>query len=352
MLDSVPDETTELLIDLCTTTGPLTVEQPPEPTSPTKQGTAASYLSFMALNRGSTTEAAAPPSPTTTVATAKPESRRQGTVADDAKTLNGADTAAPSQLPSTKPSPPNPVKRPSPRVYFAHFVNHLDRFVLFLETVAARRWGQTLSGMVPVGFSLQPVEDEELDKADQVAVWNTLRELYLSLPSGSNPDAKLEEAFRSKALKVLQSDALPHDATHALMLCSTAHFTPGLVLLWERLGMHEDVLRFWMDRDKTGESGASGEVVRYLRLYGAARPQLYPLVLRFLTGEHSLLARHATDVAEVLEHIEAEKIMSPVAVVQVLSRNGVASVGLVKQWLMTRIKEAREDIRTVRSNDV
>ena len=38
------------------------------------------------------------------------------------------------------------------------------------------------------------------------------------------------------------------------------------------------------------------------------------------------------------------------AVIQVLSRNGIASVGLVKQWLMTRIKEFREEIHTVRSN--
>jgi hypothetical protein len=50
----------------------------------------------------------------------------------------------------------------------------------------------------------------------------------------------------------------------------------------------------------------------------------------------------------VLEHIETQKIMPPLGVIQVLSRNGVASVGLVKQWLMTRIKEAREEIHTVR----
>lgn len=48
----------------------------------------------------------------------------------------------------------------------------------------------------------------------------------------------------------------------------------------------------------------------------------------------------------VLEHIEREKIMPPLGVVQVLSRNGVASVGLVKQRLMTSIKESREEIHT------
>jgi len=42
--------------------------------------------------------------------------------------------------------------------------------------------------------------------------------------------------------------------------------------------------------------------------------------------------------------IDQEKIMPPLAIVQVLSRNSVASVGLVKQWLMTKIREAKEDI--------
>ena len=40
--------------------------------------------------------------------------------------------------------------------------------------------------------------------------------------------------------------------------------------------------------------------------------------------------------------------MPPVSVVQVLSRNGVASVGLVKEWLMARIKSAREEVEMVR----
>jgi len=37
-------------------------------------------------------------------------------------------------------------------------------------------------------------------------------------------------------------------------------------------------------------------------------------------------------------------VMSAIEVVQVLSRNDVASVGLVQAWLMERIKASREDI--------
>lgn len=350
MLQNLPNETTQLLIDICTSIGPLTFE--PEVISPAKHASGgSSYLSFMALNRGNATEQPAPPSPATPTAT-KADPRRQGSVIDDGTAGSGSGASTP---PQQQPLKPRPVKRPSPRAYFAHFVDHLDRFVIFLETVALRRWGQSVDGAVSSAPHAAEVPiDEEADARDQAAVWNTLLELYLSLPADVPEDDPAAGAFRDKALRLLHATpALPYDATHALILCSSRAFTPGLVLLWEQRGMHEDVLRFWMDRHRAGgDDGASAQVVRYLNLYGAERPALYPLVLRFLTSTHELLARHADDVGRVLEHIEAEKIMSPVSVVQVLSRNGVASVGLVKQWLMTRIRESREEIQTVRQHSI
>jgi hypothetical protein len=311
-----------------------------EPVSPKSAGP--SYLSFMALSRPAAAEAPPPPSPTATTVTARPEARRRASLTATATTDEATPSASGTTTPALQP-PPRPVRRPSPRVFFAHFVHHLDRFVGFLEAVAARRWGQAVDGAAPAPTAEPPL-DADADRADQAAVWNTLLELYLTLP----PDAPDDSPARAKALRLLQRAGLPYDPTHALILCSTRAFTPGLVLLWERAGMHEDALRLWMDRARGGDAGASDEVVRALRAYGPGRPALYPLVLRFLTSSKALLARHRADVADVLEHIEREKIMSPVEVVQALSRNDVASVGLVKQWLMTRIREAREEIKTVR----
>jgi hypothetical protein len=357
LLNNLPEETTQLMIDICTSTGPLAQDMP-EVASPTKQSTGASYLSFMALSRGSATDTTpVPPSPTATTITAKPDSssRRQASIMEDATPSGsisgmaaGSGTGAGSGSGSTTPSLPSwkskPVRRPSPRIFFAHFVDHLDRFVGFLEAVALRRWGQAIDGSVPNDFTKELAMDEAQDKTDQAAVWNTLLELYLTLPVTSGPGLV---SSPTAATTEKEKDNSDKDAALFREKAIRRSFIPGLVLLWERRGMHEDVLRLWMDRSRSGETGASAEVVRYLRAYGNDRPALYPLVLRFLTSTNELLQRHRKDVEDVLEHIEAEKIMSPVAVVQVLSRNNVASVGLVKQWLMTRIKEAREEIRTV-----
>ncbi|KAJ7456594.1 hypothetical protein FB451DRAFT_1143264 [Mycena latifolia] len=358
MLDSLPEETTQLLIDLCTSTGPLpeAEEEMPNTAASTKAlfsaGTAApSYLSYLALNRNSVVLDAPPPSPS--IKTVKP-----GDTASRRDSVHESRASTPPPTPSvhtTAPHkrPPAPLKPPpkmlSPRIYFAHFVDHMDQFIIFLETVAQRRWGQSVESIEDVSVApvSEPLPDEH-DRPDQVAVWNTLLELYLTLPDSpahgmASEDDDESGPLRRKALRVLKSTTLPYDPTHALILCSSRGYTRGLVLLWERMGMYEDVLRFWMD---SGEPGASDEVVRRLAAYGATRPQLYLVVLRYLTSTPVLLARHEADVRRVLEHIDNEGIATPLGIIQVLARNDVASVGLVKEWLMMRIQTARSEIQS------
>ncbi|KAJ7814129.1 hypothetical protein B0H14DRAFT_2850933 [Mycena olivaceomarginata] len=360
MLDSLPEETTQLLIDLCTPAGGVVME-PEEEVPNTAASTKAlfsagsngpSYLSYLALNRNSLVLDAPPPS-TPSIKTVKPETAsRRASVHESPPQTPSVHTTAPSRRPLAPLKPPP--KLLSPRLYFAHFVDHMDQFIVFLETVAQRRWGQSVEGIddLSVAPEEEPLSDDH-DRPDQVAVWNTLLELYLTLPdlpaasaaasAAATDDEDDSGPLRRKALRVLKSKTLPYDPTHALILCSTRGYTRGLVLLWERMGMYEDVLRFWMD---SAEQGASDEVVRKLKAYGSTRPQLYLVVLRYLSSTPALLARHEADVREVLEHIDKERIATPLGIIQVLARNDVASVGLVKDWLMTRIQTARAEIQS------
>ncbi|KAF8171672.1 hypothetical protein BJ912DRAFT_1025176 [Pholiota molesta] len=372
MLQSLPEETTQLLIDLCTTTATPVAS----PAAPRIAAAGPSYLSYLALNRGViaatvlSSETATPPSPSIKTVRADNASRRADSVYDGTVTVSaGASAPGTPPPPGTAGLPPAtattltapavpPVKRLSPRIYFPHFVDHMGQFVVFLEMVALRRWGQSVDDQAPGSIGLYSDRDgaplseqeERVDKQDQVAVWNTLLELYLTLPLRSGPPDKRttfdEKAMRDKALRVLRSDSIPYDATHALILCSTYDFTQGLVLLWEKMGMYEDVLRFWMDKHKEGSTpDASAKVVEQLMHYGSDHPHLYPLVLRFLTSTPELLAKHQEDVKGILEYIDEEGLIPPLGVIQVLSRNGVASVGLVKEWLVKRIKESRSEIQ-------
>jgi hypothetical protein len=352
MVAALPDETTQLLIEICTGTDPL-VSEPDTLPAPSKSTAGGSYLSYLAL-RGPA-PAAAPVSPVSVSATVTDPPVSSGASSRTTRQNDRGSRREATYDASRAPSPPSTlhaapplIKRPSPRLYFANFIGHREHLVVFLEAVALRRWGQSLDEPTTVEVSAE----ESDETADQQAVWNTLLELYLTLASAAGSSAR-GDALRDKALRLLRAPAerLPYDPTHALILCATRSFTPGLVLLWERLGMHEDVLRFWMEQDRRGAVGAGAEVMRCLAQYGNTAPQLYKLALRFFTSAPQLMARHTMDLAEVLRVIEERAIMPPLVVVQVLSRNDVASVGLVKDWLLERIRTAREEVHTVRVSD-
>ncbi|KAI6129765.1 hypothetical protein EDD16DRAFT_1543932 [Pisolithus croceorrhizus] len=356
LLDHLPEETTQLLIDLCTIAGHLPESSPPEHL-PKTQAKVPGYLSYLALSRAS----AVPPalSAGDEASVAKPPGAAKENGETSAEEDKGAGTSGHPRVASASPGPGHVndgsqvPRRPSPTLFFAQFVDHTAHFVRFLETVACRRWGQSLEETVAVEFPGS--EDDESERRDQASAWNTLLELYLT--------ENQSKGDKEKALRLLRSSHLPYDATHALILCSSYSYAPGLVLLWEKLGMYEDVLRFWMDQHNSGvrevmESGdsshtgaeilssPSAQVIAALRQYGPSRPHLYPLVLRFLTATPELVSAHQTDLQEILEHVESEHIMTPLSVVQVLSRNNVASVGLVKGWLMRRIAKGKEEITT------
>ncbi|KAH8825000.1 hypothetical protein DL96DRAFT_1817608 [Flagelloscypha sp. PMI_526] len=369
MLAHLPGETTQLLIDLCTTTTGTLPPQPkdlPKQPPPAAPNGAPSYLSYLAIKNPiaitpAISSAAAvatppdsrpdtpspPPAPSSTSDVTQDQTdssipNQQSGLDQDAKTLRVGTptTARPFALP--------PAKQISPRVYFAHFVDHMQQFVIFLEAVAWRRWGQSVDetllskGPPP---SAVPALDEEAEKKEQVAVWNTLLDLYLTLSEDDQADSTL----RAKALRILRSAEIPYDSTHALILCSTRNHTEGLVLLWGKLGMYEDIIRFYIARDVEDQDPTGApKAVEFLKLYGPKEGQkhLYPLVLRHLTSSAELLSRMQEEVKEILDYVDREKIIPPLGIIQVLSRNNVASVGLVKEWLIEKIKTSRADITT------
>lgn len=75
------------------------------------------------------------------------------------------------------------IPHPAPKMYFTHLVDHVERFVAFLETTALRWWGQTIcinddanrpaNGKkedMPVGKAANDQRDDEpwVDKGENV----------------------------------------------------------------------------------------------------------------------------------------------------------------------------------------
>lgn len=308
-------------------------------------------------------------------------------------TANGHDAGkAASEANDTTPADDSPPKAPyaipSARQFFPHFIPHPRAFRRFLETIALARWDQAVAdgeeeyddeGRLAVlpAYEDDDGDDDDEDLQEQKSIWNTLLELYLHSPGSkqeqqstmANGNTSDSDHDRELAVRILkQYQRLPHDIHHALVLCEQEDFTQGIVTLYERLGMYEDILTIWMDRakeqlpsektsvngdrkvlngDNDEHSSPSHQLLIALDRYGSLDSSLYTSVLTFLISHPLLLSRHRPEVVEILHHIKEEKLMSTLQLVQLLSESEYANVGLVKEFLEASVREEKDEMEAV-----
>ncbi|GAA5881447.1 hypothetical protein JCM3774_005086 [Rhodotorula dairenensis] len=258
-------------------------------------------------------------------------------------------SSAPATILSAEPAS----ALPSPRAFFAHFVDHPLHFITFLEQVLQRRYGQSVDSLVlPSGLvGTEAPLPEAVDLAepstvrqnatrDEQVLWNTLLEMYISASRDERG------SFEARAIKLLRCrEQVPYDETQALLVCTTSGFEDGFVLLYELLGMYEEVVRYWIDATEAEPTQASlsTRIVRSLRRYGPSCPSLYRLVLSYLTTSSELVSRHQADVVEILDEIDKREVMPAIQVVQLLSKNNTTSLGLVREYLKRQLVADKQE---------
>jgi len=119
------------------------------------------------------------------------------------------------------------------------------------------------------------------------------------------------------------------------------HFRDGTVLVKEQQGLRFDIFRSYTLANDT--EGA----IKALRKYGPEEPQLYGAALAYLTSSPRVLQEAGNEVDAVLKKIDEEGLMAPLQVIQTLSVNGVATMGLVKKYLRDSVGKEREEIANV-----
>ncbi|BGP53141.1 hypothetical protein JCM8202_004725 [Rhodotorula sphaerocarpa] len=293
----------------------------------------------------------------TTTANAAASTTTAGRPAGSAVGYDVPDESA-STAPSSAPTvtADSSAHLPSPRAFFAHFVDHPLDFIAFLERVLHERYQRSVESLSPpsslVGNEAplpEPIDPLAPSAAlgaasrDEQVVWNTLLELYVA--ASSSAEKPIPE-LQSKALKVLRCrEEVPYDATQALLVCTTRNFEEGFVLLYELFGMYEEVVQYWIDASSAEpqQTSLSSRIVRSLRRYGPSCPSLYRTVLTHIVTAPELLSRHQADVVDILDEIDARRIMPAVEVVQILSKNSTASLGLVRDYLKRQLLAEKQE---------
>ncbi|KAL1653440.1 Vacuolar protein sorting-associated protein 11 [Didymella pomorum] len=215
---------------------------------------------------------------------------------------------------------PAPVyKVPKPRTAFSAFVDHPHEFIVFLEAC---------------------INSDNLREDDKLDLYTTLFEMYLHTASSKKDGER--QAWENKAKKLIEGKDIPIDTSNVLLLSHLSNFRDGAILVREQQGLHFDIFRSF-----TAASDTQG-AIRALRKYGPEEPALYPAALAYFTSSPEILAEAGDELDSVLKKIDEDGLMAPLQVIQTLSTNGVATMGMIKSYLSTTIERERVEIATNR----
>jgi vacuolar protein sorting-associated protein 11 len=204
---------------------------------------------------------------------------------------------------------------PQPRSAFSSFVDHPDEFIVFLEAC---------------------LKENGLKEEDKVDLYTTLFEMYLHKANERKGDER--EVWEAKAKKLIEGKDVPIDTSNVLLLSHLSGFRDGTILVREQAGLRFDIFRSYTSAKDT--RGA----IKALRKYGPDEPQLYPAALAYFTSDPRILEEAGEELNTVLKKIDEDGLMAPLQVIQTLSSNAVATMGMVKAYLQETIERERKEI--------
>lgn len=208
---------------------------------------------------------------------------------------------------------------PKPRQAFSAFIDHSTEFIVFLEAC----------------IKSSNIKDE--DKSD---LYTTLFEMYLHIASKLHGDEKKE--WEAKAKKLVKEQNARMGTSNVLLLSHLSNFRDGTTLVREQSGLYFDIFRSYTTANDT--AGA----LKALRKYGPEEPQLYPAALAYFTSTGSTLLEAGNELDAILKKIDDDGLMAPLQVIQTLSQNKIATMGLIKSYLAKTIERERAEISSNR----
>lgn len=130
--------------------------------------------------------------------------------------------------------------------------------------------------------------------------------------------------------------------SNVLLLSHLSNFRDGTTLVREQSGLYFDIFRSYTTANDT--AGA----LKALRKYGPEEPQLYPAALAYFTSSSTTLSEAGGEIDAILKKIDDDGLMAPLQVIQTLSQNKIATMGLIKTYLAKTIERERAEISSNR----
>ncbi|XP_043279403.1 vacuolar protein sorting-associated protein 11 homolog [Venturia canescens] len=203
------------------------------------------------------------------------------------------------------------VERANPEDFIHLFLNNSERLVEFLEHLI------------------------KCDSKWSTLVYNTLVEHYLHVWSAlDNEVAKLQ--YEQKVVRLLQSSEACCDKDQILILCHQHNFRRGLLFLYEERKLYQEILQYHL------REGDNEQVFATCKNFGHQDPNLWVQALWSVARKKNASTKL---LADILEHIAAEGLLSPLMVIDALSTSLTCSLGDVKSYLNGVFKNEYEQTR-------
>ncbi|XP_063243527.1 vacuolar protein sorting-associated protein 11 homolog isoform X2 [Bacillus rossius redtenbacheri] len=154
-------------------------------------------------------------------------------------------------------------------------------------------------------------------------VYNSLVEHYLHVWASLGDPAGRAQC-ELKVMRLLQDPDANYDKDQTLVVCQTHAFRSGVLYLYEENKLYQQIVQYHArQRDFRA-------VVAACRRFGHQDPNLWVQALWSVAKEPDPPGDH---LAEILDVIEKQRLLSPLLVVDALCSAGTASVGQVRRYL-------------------
>eukprot|EP00965_Chrysotila_dentata_P232732 6199160-Pleurochrysis_carterae.AAC.5 len=141
---------------------------------------------------------------------------------------------------------------------------------------------------------------------------------------------------RGKALDLLRHPSAAYSEDHAMLLCAHFGCDDGLALLYERKGLHAALLRHFARRHR------HADVVRTCHRFGEREPALWTEALHYLSSlkdpNVASFAELHRLVGEVINAIERERLLPPLAVLDALSVHASLPFSAVREYALRHVE--------------
>jgi hypothetical protein len=162
--------------------------------------------------------------------------------------------------------------------------------------------------------------------------------MYLNLAYRSRDEEKTAH-WQNKARDLANQHKNMVDKTAMLLTSHLLEFDEGELLARdEEENFHVDLFRACVAVKDTKRA------ISILHKYGQQERELFPLALMYFTSSAEILEDVGDEFEYVLQGIQEKRILSPLEVIQILSKNSVTTVGHVREYLLDLIKSETMEI--------